>query len=58
MPCVGHGADELIGEREGGKKAPPKGKGLKDPSKLIGCEIPGGKTLDQQSRLIWVEVER
>lgn len=30
MPCVGHGGGELIGEREGGEKAPPKESSLKD----------------------------
>lgn len=34
MPCVRHGASELIGEGWGGEKAPPEGKGLKDPSKI------------------------
>lgn len=52
MPCVGHGADELIGERGGGKKLPLKEKDSKIQVKLIDCKIPGGKTLDQQSRVI------
>lgn len=56
MSCVGHGAGELIGER--GEKLPLKEKDLKFQVKRIGCEIPVGKTLDQQSRLMWVEVER